>query len=385
MPFGIGGYFYFSVHTKGTVALPGGTITIAQQNNSLPQKAPLPNTGIEGTPSATANDGKNLFNLKQQDVPATVQAENKNEVTEIFSEKTTQGNNTNDEKPSPSISFNDNVKIGKDINQNNDVVENAATALLLNSSSRFLDNSNATGKTDLTAVNNDKDSSATKSNRTVAKNADSSALAKSKKKTVSPHAKQQFLYAGLLGGVDASTVKLQSIKGAGYSLGLLAGYRFSKRWSAEAGILWDEKKYYTDGKYFNTSKIDIPTGLQLQDLNGTCNMFDISVDAKYDLAIKRSGHFFVTGGFSSYLMKKEAYNYSAIYYGQWLTDYKSYSNATRDWFSIAQFSVGYEKQLGKKYNLRIEPYLKMPLQGVGIGSLPITSMGLNIGLTRSFH
>jgi hypothetical protein len=49
------------------------------------------------------------------------------------------------------------------------------------------------------------------------------------------------------------------------------------------------------------------------------------------------------------------------------------------------FSAGYEQYLGKLGSLRIEPYLRIPLAGMGTGNLPITSAGLNIGITRQFR
>jgi hypothetical protein len=51
-------------------------------------------------------------------------------------------------------------------------------------------------------------------------------------------------------------------------------------------------------------------------------------------------------------------------------------------FSIVDLSIGYEQKLGKIGNLRIEPYLRIPLSGIGTGDLSILSAGLNLGITR---
>ena len=53
---------------------------------------------------------------------------------------------------------------------------------------------------------------------------------------------------------DLSSVKFQSVKQAGFSLGFLAGYRLSKKFSIETGLLWDKKYYYSVGEYFDTEK-----------------------------------------------------------------------------------------------------------------------------------
>jgi len=52
------------------------------------------------------------------------------------------------------------------------------------------------------------------------------------------------------------------------------------------------------------------------------------------------------------------------------------------WFSVVNLSVGFEQKIGRIGNLRLEPYLRIPLKGMGTGSLPIMSAGLNIGITR---
>jgi hypothetical protein len=51
-------------------------------------------------------------------------------------------------------------------------------------------------------------------------------------------------------------------------------------------------------------------------------------------------------------------------------------------FSIINLSAGFEQRLGKVGNLRVEPYVRIPLGGIGTGSLPILSAGVNVGFTR---
>jgi hypothetical protein len=63
----------------------------------------------------------------------------------------------------------------------------------------------------------------------------------SKKKTSGANAKSsRGFYVGLLAGPDMSTVKFQSVKQTGFSLGVLVGYRFNKRIAIESGFLWDK-------------------------------------------------------------------------------------------------------------------------------------------------
>jgi hypothetical protein len=200
------------------------------------------------------------------------------------------------------------------------------------------------------------------------------------------------IYAVFLGGPDWSTVALQSTEQAGYSLGLLVGYRFNKRFSIESGLLWDKKNYYSDGKYFDKSKTSIPDSVSIKNLDGFCNMFEIPINLRYSFAIRNNHNFFLGAGLSSYLMKKEYYDYTAekTYWG-WppvtstYTGHTTYKNSTNNFFSILQISGGYEYSIGKSTEIRIEPYVKIPLQGLGIGSMPISSAGLYFGISHTFR
>jgi hypothetical protein len=85
-------------------------------------------------------------------------------------------------------------------------------------------------------------------------------------------------------------------------------------------------------------------------------------------------------------MKKESYIYD-YYYGS-SSSYRRHeldtANATKNLFSNLSLSMGYSHRLGNFADIRIEPYLKVPVSKMGIGNLPLFSTGLQIGITRKF-
>jgi len=204
------------------------------------------------------------------------------------------------------------------------------------------------------------------------------------KKVQPPKPHNKKFYAGLMGGVDATAVKFQKIENAGYDFGLLFGYSFNKKWSVESGVFLDKKFYYSKGEYFNTSKIYLPPNSEISSVTGDCKMWEIPLSVRYNFKSSAKHTWFGTAGVSSYLMKKEDYDY--VYYypmtGQSYNRYRSYDNASKHLFSVAQISVGYSHQLGKIADLRVEPYFKIPLRGVGVGSMPLQSAGVHIGITK---
>jgi len=191
--------------------------------------------------------------------------------------------------------------------------------------------------------------------------------------------KSSFLYAGLLAAPDLSTVKFQSTKGMGTTFSLLLGYQFNKKWAIESGVSVDRKRYYTEAQYF---KAPTNPNWTLQNVDGTCYMWEIPVNVRYNFSQSEKSKWFATAGLSTYLMTKENYTYQYTQNG-WSGSYnKDITKPSQYWFSIINLSAGYEHRLGRIGNLRIEPYLRVPLSGLGTGKLNILSTGLNIGITR---
>jgi hypothetical protein len=193
------------------------------------------------------------------------------------------------------------------------------------------------------------------------------------------------LYVGMMVAPDLSTVKLQRVQDVGYGAGIVAGYRLSRRLAVELGIFLDKKYYYSKGTYFSTKKIPIPSYAKIKKVDGWCNMIELPVNVRYFFKQKEKSSWFVSAGLSSYLMNKESYDYTIEQYGNTYDNNWAYKNASKDWFSIMQAGIGYERNIGVLGVLRIEPYVKLPLKGVGIGSLPISSVGMNIGITKSIR
>jgi hypothetical protein len=190
-------------------------------------------------------------------------------------------------------------------------------------------------------------------------------------------------YISILAGPDFSTVKFQSVNQVGFSVGALAGYHITKQLAIETGLFWDKKYYYSKGEYFNKSQAGI--SYNILSLEGDCNMFEIPITIRYDFATRKNHDFFVRGGLSSYLMKQENYNARVQDNGnEWNYLFKS-DHANNYFFSVAQLSAGYELAISGKTKIRIEPYVNIPLQGIGVGSMPISSTGIFLGVTHSFH
>lgn len=227
----------------------------------------------------------------------------------------------------------------------------------------------------------DTSASAARDKNTTAQPAKSTTTAKTSIKSKAPSFKRSFYYS-IVAGPDISTVKSSKTNKAGYSVGLMLGYNVASKLSVEAGALWDRKNYYASGSYLDTAKLGLPMRSVVSHVDGYCDMIEIPVNLSYKLLSRKKHSWFVSTGVSSYLMKNESYNISYQRYSMWYAKDYGYKNASTNWFSIMNVSAGYQATLGKNTNLSIAPYIKLPLRGVGIGKLPITSTGIYVSLSR---
>jgi hypothetical protein len=220
----------------------------------------------------------------------------------------------------------------------------------------------------------------TESSKTKSAATTSAATNESKEKVIAKRLPK--VYAGLIGTLDVSTVKFQSTKTPGKGLGLLVGFQITPRLSVESGASLQKKFYFSDAKYFNPKNPYSAPGYKLIDVDGNCNMWEVPINIKYDFKNSVRYNWFAIVGSSSYFMRSENYDYTYESYGQIHARHITYSNSSNNWFSMLNVSVGYARKIGSAGSIRIEPYFKVPLKGVGWGRLPITSTGLNIGYTR---
>jgi hypothetical protein len=213
---------------------------------------------------------------------------------------------------------------------------------------------------------------------TLLKNAkDSIALAK---KAPYRRPQEKGAHIGLLAGLDLSAIQFKSFR-TGSNKGIIAGYSFNNRISVETGLFWNKKKFFGEGSDFHPDHNPFPAGVQLLSVLGSQSLYEIPLNIKYTI-LPDAHRVFVTAGFSSYFTKTENYNYEYEYNGQFASDYRSYKNQSKDWFSVANFSLGYSHRLGGFGSVRVEPYLKLPLGTIGINNMRVVSTGLNVGFTR---
>ena len=166
-------------------------------------------------------------------------------------------------------------------------------------------------------------------------------------------------------GPDLSFIKLNKPGKATLIYGAGLSYNFKKRVTIRAGFYASKKIYIaTPEQYY------IPPGSYypgLYEVDAVCKVYEIPVSLSYSFLQRKKHNWFGNVGLSSFLMKNEKYDYQyKTAYGPY-TYKKEIKDKNKHYFAVLTLSGGYQYQLNKRISLQAEPYVKLPLAGIGEG------------------
>jgi hypothetical protein len=180
-------------------------------------------------------------------------------------------------------------------------------------------------------------------------------------------------------GPDLSFVKLNNAGKITMTYGAGLSYTFAKRLTARAGFYVSKKVYDAAPDQYHTPGGNYP---YLTSVNGSCKIYEIPLSLAYNFAQRKKHNWFANVGLSSFIMKKEDYLYNyKTPTGQTYTYDYGVSNQNKHYFSVLNLSGGYQYKFNKRIYLQAEPYLNIPLGGVGLGKIKLNSAGILFTLT----
>jgi hypothetical protein len=113
-------------------------------------------------------------------------------------------------------------------------------------------------------------------------------------------------------------------------------------------------------------------------VEANCRVYEIPVSFGYHFASRKNHSWFASASLSSYLMKRETYNYTyktsawgSVQQREW-----NLYNRNKHMFSVLGLSGGYQRKITERISFIAEPYLRVPLQGVGYGKVNLNSAGV---------
>lgn len=188
------------------------------------------------------------------------------------------------------------------------------------------------------------------------------------------------VYLQLVAGFAYSEVKNQAFTRPGVEAGIRLGFNLTANWAIETGLMYTQKFYYSSGKYFNMKNTDpAMQQMELLSIKGVSNVLQLPLKAMYRYPVNKKEAIFTSVGVSSYFFTKEKNNYQVFLNGATQNITVIYKEPRRYVAAVLDISAGYQYKMKNRKLLRIEPFMQIPIKGIGIGRMPVTSAGLHVG------
>jgi hypothetical protein len=181
---------------------------------------------------------------------------------------------------------------------------------------------------------------------------------------------------GLGIGPDVSAVELRRTGKITFTYGADLSYSFTDKFTLRTGF-YVAKKIYTVNEDEYYVRPGSTWNNYLQSIDANCKVYEVPVTLSYNFGKTKNHNWFASAGLSSYFMKRESYVYF-YKYPSGLTDNKSWTvtNQNKHYFSVLDISTGYEYSFNKRFSIIAEPYVKLPLSGIGVGKIKLNSAGV---------
>lgn len=165
----------------------------------------------------------------------------------------------------------------------------------------------------------------------------------------------------------------QTVFGAGI------GYRFGQRFGLQTGFYAGRKLYTAGPGDYKTQPGSYWSTVDMMSIDANCYIYEIPLSLRYDLIQRNKYNLYAVGGVSSILMKSEWYGYHYKKNGVYHWAERTYSG-NKHFLSMADVSLGFEYKILPAFYFQAEPYIKLPVGGLGEGKIKLHSTGIQAGI-----
>lgn len=180
-----------------------------------------------------------------------------------------------------------------------------------------------------------------------------------------------------------STAKLIGGKGD-IALGMALNLSLNKRLSLQSGVNYGTKSY--QAKSYEYTFKNPKSVYSIEEIDALCKVLEIPLRLSFLAVDNSKTNINLNAGLSSYFMLKENYRFQYTAAAGGKERFVEKNNANQHYLSVVDLSATYYIKL-KNENLAfgLEPYVKIPLSGIGEGRVPLKSSGISLKLRYDFH
>ncbi|SIO45843.1 outer membrane beta-barrel protein [Chitinophaga niabensis] len=191
--------------------------------------------------------------------------------------------------------------------------------------------------------------------------------------TKKPKKKKTGFDGGITLGPDFNIAPSFTRGKPGFNGGLFLRYHVNNRLSLSVAAIYAKKVYGATPKDY---KFSYPTNYVKIDAD--CNVLDVPLNVNYTFLDRPKSSWSAMAGASSYFMLKEKYDY---YWANNNKRTREFSNQNQHYFSVLNLGVTYERKTSGRLKWGLQPYVKVPLNGVGEGKVKLSSAGVSLQLS----
>ena len=163
----------------------------------------------------------------------------------------------------------------------------------------------------------------------------------------------------------------------GFSAGLTFSMGIAKNFKLQTGLKYSAKDYATDSYAYRIRNPKIQE--MISGIDASCAVLEIPVIASYTVMEDRKRSVDLNLGLSSYLMLKEDYTFKYTPASGMSNRLIEKTNANQHLLSVVDLSATYFIKLKtEKFKIGVEPFVKIPLTGVGEGRVNLKSSGISL-------
>lgn len=197
------------------------------------------------------------------------------------------------------------------------------------------------------------------------------------------HNKSSFFFLSLGAGPDLSFVGKNGYGKTKLFGGIGLGYHMKNGLRISSGFYAGRKIYSATAESYNPPSVFFQYYPILEKVDADCKVYEIPISLSYHFGKSEYQNWFAGVGLSTLLMKEEYYTYTYKYNSTGPSYMKDWTvnNKNKHFLSVLTLSGGYQRQLNKRITISAEPYIKIPLQGLGYGNVKMNSTGIMFNLS----
>lgn len=191
--------------------------------------------------------------------------------------------------------------------------------------------------------------------------------------------KKNHLAFTLTTGIEASGTRINTPGNPTPVYGFGFQYSIGGKILVRTGLNVVKKIYSAQDGDYHAPPGSWAFNITFNNIEANCKVLEVPLSIAYKIKEFKKGDLYISVGSSSYFMKREDYQfYFKGQNGNDTTRSAHFINNSDHYFSSLNFSAVAEKRINNKFSLLAEPFIKLPLSGIGFGKVSIYNIGVLI-------